>query len=77
LKDMMADGKIHLVINTPTRKGPTTDEGKIRALTVRNRVPIITTMTAAFAAARAIESLQQGDWNVRALQEYFANPKSQ
>ncbi|MEM6562107.1 MAG: carbamoyl phosphate synthase large subunit, partial [Planctomycetota bacterium] len=77
LKDMMADGKIHLVINTPTRKGPTTDEGKIRALTVRNRVPIITTMTAAFAAARAIESLQQGDWDVRALQEYFANPKSQ
>ncbi|MEM8875907.1 MAG: ATP-grasp domain-containing protein [Planctomycetota bacterium] len=73
LKDMMADGKVHLVINTPTRKGPTTDEGKIRALTVRNRVPIITTMTAAFAAARAIESLQQGDWDVKPLQDYHVS----
>ena len=60
------------VVNTPTRKGPATDEGKIRATAVLNRVPIVTTLTAASAAARAIAEMRKADWGVRPLQEYFA-----
>ncbi|MGD0463078.1 MAG: carbamoyl-phosphate synthase large subunit [Tepidisphaeraceae bacterium] len=73
IKDYIKNGRVQLIINTPTRKGPTTDEGKIRALSVLNRIPIVTTMTGASAAARAIKATQSGGWNVRPLQDYFAS----
>jgi carbamoyl-phosphate synthase large subunit len=72
IKDFIKNGTVQLIINTPTRKGPRTDEGKIRALAVLNKVPIVTTLTGASAAARAIEALQRQDWEVKPLQEYFA-----
>ena len=65
------NGKVQLIINTPTKKGPQTDEGKIRALTVMNKIPMITTLTGAHAAAQAIGAMQAEDWTVRPLQEYF------
>ena len=71
IKDKIKDGKVHLIINTPTKKGPTTDEGKIRAMAVASRIPILTTITAATAAARAIKALQSGGWGVKPLQAYF------
>jgi carbamoyl-phosphate synthase large subunit len=70
IRDLIKNGQVQLIINTPTRKGPQTDEGKIRALAVMNRVPMMTTVTAAHAAAMAIVELQKGDWGVRPLQEY-------
>ncbi len=70
IRDLIKNGKVQLIINTPTRKGPATDEGKIRALAVTNRVPMMTTVTAAHATALAILELQKGDWGVRPLQEY-------
>jgi carbamoyl-phosphate synthase large subunit len=56
--DLMADGKIQLIINTPTRTGWKTDEGRIRASAVRLNIPMITTVTGAAAAARAIAALR-------------------
>ncbi|MCC6423054.1 MAG: carbamoyl-phosphate synthase large subunit [Phycisphaerales bacterium] len=70
--DYIKNGKVQLLINTPTKKGPQTDEGKIRATATLNRVPIVTTITGANAAARAIQALQAADWTVRPLQDYFA-----
>jgi len=72
IRDLIKNAQVQLIINTPTRKGPDTDEGKIRALAVINRVPMMTTVTAAHAAAMAIAELQKGDWDVRPLQEYVA-----
>jgi len=69
--DHIKDGKVQLIINTPTRKGPASDEGKIRASTVIHRVPIVTTLTGAAAAAKAIAAMKRGDWQVRPLQSYF------
>src|SRR5690606_28685829 len=43
--DLIANGEIQLIINTPTRKGAQTDEGRIRAMALRNGVIMITTMT--------------------------------
>jgi carbamoyl-phosphate synthase large subunit len=68
--DKMKNGEIQLIINTPTKKGPATDEGKIRAASVMNRVPTFTTLTAASAAADAIEALQKTGWDVKPLQAY-------
>jgi carbamoyl-phosphate synthase large subunit len=72
IADYIKNKKVHLIINTPTKKGPQTDEGKIRSMAVLNKVPILTTITAANAAVRAIQAMQQGDWDVRPLQDYFA-----
>ena len=70
--DLMSDGEIALVINTPTRTGWQTDEGKIRATAVRLNIPMITTATGALASVKAIEALRQGDWTVQAMQDYAA-----
>jgi carbamoyl-phosphate synthase large subunit len=72
ISDYIKNKKVQLLINTPTKKGPQTDEGKIRAMAVLNKVPIVTTITGASAAARAIRAMQEGQWGVRPLQEYFA-----
>ncbi|MHC4976800.1 MAG: carbamoyl-phosphate synthase large subunit [Planctomycetota bacterium] len=68
--DMLANGDIDLVINTPTRTGYDTDEGHIRATTVRLGIPMITTGSGAIAAVQAIEALRAGSWDVSALQDH-------
>jgi carbamoyl-phosphate synthase large subunit len=68
--DLMSNGQISLVINTPTRTGWQTDEGRMRSMAVRLGIPMITTATAAAASVRAIEALRAGDWDVAALQDY-------
>ncbi len=72
--DMMSNGQIALVINTPTRTGWQTDEGRIRSTAVRLNVPMITTATAAQAAARAIIEIKRHGWGVAALQDYEVTP---
>jgi carbamoyl-phosphate synthase large subunit len=79
--DLITNGEVQLLINTPTRRGPTTDEGKIRASATRHMIPLITTITAGRAAVAAITALlasareDGGDpslaWAVKPLQEYF------
>ncbi|MBX3374040.1 MAG: carbamoyl-phosphate synthase large subunit [Phycisphaeraceae bacterium] len=73
--DRILNGEIQLIINTPTRKGGHTDEGRIRATAVRCGVPMITTITGARAAVQAIAALKAGAWSVAALQDY-ATPLS-
>ena len=68
--DYIKNGRVKLIINTPTRKGPKTDEGRIRAGAVMHKVPIVTTITGAQAATRAIVALQKTGWDVRPLQDY-------
>ena len=78
--DLIANGEIHLIINTPTRKGAKTDEGRIRATAVRAGIPMITTMSAAKATVDAIAALRAGAWTVTAIQDYFphlARPKAE
>ncbi|MBG83396.1 MAG: carbamoyl phosphate synthase large subunit [Phycisphaerae bacterium] len=69
--DLLANGEIDLIINTPTRTGSDTDEGRLRAMAVLNRVPMITTGTGALAAVSAISALRAGSWTVNALQDAF------
>ncbi len=71
IKDYIKNGKVQLIINTPTKKGPQTDEGKIRAMAVLHKIPMITTVTGALAAVKAIAAIRQADWGVKPLQEYF------
>ncbi len=75
--DAIKNKQVKLLINTPTTKGPRTDEGTIRAAAVMHKIPIITTLTAAEAAADAIAALRadtskDGGWTVKPLQDYYA-----
>ena len=70
ITDYIQNEDVALVINTPTRRGLATDEGKIRASTVMHRIPTITTTTAAAAAVSAISAMKKIDWQVKALQDY-------
>ncbi|MEM9015924.1 MAG: carbamoyl-phosphate synthase large subunit [Verrucomicrobiota bacterium] len=68
--DMVKNGEITMVINTPSGRLPRRDEVRIRSGALANRVPIITTLRAASACARSIKSLKAADLEVKALQEY-------
>ncbi len=71
LIDYMKNGRVALVINTPSGKGARTDEGKIRAEAVSHGVTCITTLAAAQAAVEACRAMRQRELTVRALQDRY------
>jgi len=72
IDDAITDGKIQLVINTPSGKLSATDDSYIRKASIRYKVPYITTITAASAAVEGIAARVKGETGVQALQEYHA-----
>ena len=71
LAGLIADGEVSLILNTATRKGADTDEGRIRATAVKAGVTMITTIPGARATVQAIAALRAGEWGVAATQDYF------
>jgi carbamoyl-phosphate synthase large subunit len=71
LLDKMKNGEVHLIINTPSGRGASTDESKIRAAAVANRVTCITTLSAASAAVEACKAIRERELVVVALQDRF------
>ena len=67
--DMITNGKVQLVVNTPVGVGRGPDDSYIRKACIRSRVPYITTIAAALASARGILAAQQGESPVQSLQE--------
>jgi carbamoyl-phosphate synthase large subunit len=76
LLDLLIDGRIQLIINTPSGKGARTDEGRIRAAAVAAGVPCITTIPAAEAAVKAMQALRDEELTVQSLQNRFSLVKS-
>ncbi len=70
--DLVKNGEIQFIINTPSGKIPRADEVKIRTAALAERIPIMTTLRAALASAKGIRSLQKGAMTVKSLQEYHA-----
>jgi carbamoyl-phosphate synthase large subunit len=71
--DLVKNGQIGLIINTPTGKIPKHDAFSIRQAAVRYRVPVITTISAAKAAVQGlVEVKSRKDVSVRSIQEYHA-----
>ncbi|MDI6592105.1 MAG: carbamoyl-phosphate synthase large chain, partial [Patescibacteria group bacterium] len=52
--DYLSKKEIDLVINLPAGKGAKSDEYKIRRMIIDYKIPYFTTLSAAFAAAKAI-----------------------
>jgi carbamoyl-phosphate synthase large subunit len=70
--DMIKAERIQLIVNTPHGPDPYFDEKAIRRAAVTARIPTITTLSAARAAAEGIAALQRGEVRVQALQALHA-----
>jgi carbamoyl-phosphate synthase large subunit len=70
--DLIKGDRVQLVINTPQGTEPWFDEKAIRRATVTNRIPTLTTVAAAWAAADGIAALQRHEIGVRSLQEWHS-----
>jgi carbamoyl-phosphate synthase large subunit len=69
--DLIKNGQIQLIINTPIGDKAQQDDHEIRRTALSYKVPTITTIAAARATAAAIRSLQKESLNVKALQDYL------
>ena len=69
--DMMKNGEIQFVVNTPSSHESREDEVIIRSTAVANKVSLCTNLSAADASVKAIRSLQQREFKVKPLQEYY------
>jgi carbamoyl-phosphate synthase large subunit len=67
--DLIAQGKVQLVVNTPRGLGPRADGQHIRKASVTYHVPCLTTLAAARAAAGGIADARAHPLVVRALQD--------
>ena len=68
--DLIKNGEIQLVINTPSGKRPKADEVAIRTAALQYNIPIVTTIPGAWATVEGIAALIKGAIDVRPLQEY-------
>jgi carbamoyl-phosphate synthase large subunit len=66
--DLIKGDRIQLIVNTPRGQDTFFDEKAIRRAAVLARIPTITTLAAARAAAEGIAALQKGTLSVIALQ---------
>jgi carbamoyl-phosphate synthase large subunit len=64
------EGRIQLIINTPTGKGPRTDDVSIRATANSRGIPVVTTMPGADAYVQGIRALIRGELTVTPIQRY-------
>jgi len=73
--DAIMNGEIQLTINTPSGKLSQYDDSYIRKAAIKYKVPYITTLAAAAAAAKGIAAYRKGKPGVKALQSYHADIK--
>ena len=70
--DLITDGKVVFVINTPQGRGGRTDGEQIRKAANGNRVSSVTTVEAALAAVQGMAEQAGDHLTVRSLQEFHA-----
>jgi carbamoyl-phosphate synthase large subunit len=69
--DVVLNREVALVINTPSgRRDALADDAVIRKAAIKYRVPYITTLAAALAAAQGIKTARSGKGGVKSVQEY-------
>ena len=71
--DLVTNGDINFIVNSPSGKIPREDEVRIRNASLAQKIPIMTTIRAGHASANGIRSLQRSQVHVKTLQEYHAS----
>ncbi|MFF2807808.1 carbamoyl-phosphate synthase large subunit [Streptomyces sp. NPDC058000] len=67
---LIHDGQVDLIVNTPYGTGGRLDGYDIRTASVARGIPCLTTVQALAAAVQGIEAVSRGDVGVRSLQEH-------
>jgi carbamoyl-phosphate synthase large subunit len=67
--DLIASGRVQLVVNTPRGRGPRADGLHIRSAALAHQVPCLTTVAAARAAAAGMADWRRHGLSVVSLQE--------
>ena len=76
MRDLITNGKIDLIINTPVGRERHADDSYLRKAAIKKKVPYMTTMAAAKATVSGILSLQQhGSSEVKPLQKLHGQIK--
>ena len=70
--DLIRQGEIDLIINTPYGKTAYSDGSRIRTAAVRYGVLMLTTLSAAQAAVNSIQALRASQLSVRSLQRHHS-----
>jgi carbamoyl-phosphate synthase large subunit len=70
--DLMVNGEVQLLINTPLGKHAQRDDYTLRQAAIAHRIPYTTTLSAASAACDAVMALRSRPKTVRSLQEWHA-----
>jgi carbamoyl-phosphate synthase large subunit len=70
--DLIAAGKVGLVISTPLGSRAYVDGQALRSAAIRHGVMLVTTLTGAAATVSAIRALRARELEVRSLQEHHA-----
>ena len=71
--DFITNGDIQLIVNSPSGKESIHDDSYLRKAAIKNKIPYITTMAAAKAAAEGIAQVyRRGAGQVRSLQEWHS-----
>ncbi|HCK66843.1 MAG TPA: carbamoyl phosphate synthase large subunit [Anaerolineae bacterium] len=73
--DLIRAGKIHLILNTPLGPHAHTDGNEIRKAAIAMNVPLLTTLSAATAAASAIQAMRKKELKYRSLQSHFGEQR--
>ena len=73
IEDNIKNGDIQLVINTPRGKASKVDDSYIRKAAIMHKIPYITTVAAALAAAKGIEACKAQPTELKSLQQYHAD----
>jgi len=73
IADAIKNGEIQLVVNTPAGKLAKTDDSYIRKAAIEHKIPYITTVAAAAAAAKGMEAIQRESTEVKSLQSYHGD----
>jgi carbamoyl-phosphate synthase large subunit len=68
--DMIKNGELAMIVNTPSGKVAREDEVKIRSTATANRIPVFTTLRGAQASLEGIRALRESGLSVKTLQEY-------
>ena len=70
IRDAVLNGKVAMIINTPSGKQSADDGYYIRRMAVELGIPYVTTLAGARAALNAIENVEKGKIGVKSLKEY-------
>ncbi len=70
IADAMANGELDIIVNSPSGKEAKMDDSYLRKSAIKYKIPYMTTMAAALAAAKGINYVKQhGNGEVKSLQQ--------